>query len=118
VTESKTTCRHLLCEIADGTVTVKVPDDVVPDCSLAFQRSRGCTPGTFAKDVAPAILEEVRTLLGAIDPDARTDEGKAAAVRLAQIVRREAMEERNLQAQVRDDDAELGKQLARLLARR
>ncbi|MFN0249079.1 MAG: hypothetical protein ACKV2T_19500 [Kofleriaceae bacterium] len=114
MTESKTTCRHLLCEIVDGTVTVKLPDDVVPDCSLAIQRSRG----TFAKTVAPEVIEEVRALLGAIDPDARTDEGKTAATRLAEIVRREAMEERNLHAQVRDDDAELGKQLARLLARR
>lgn len=111
-------CRHLLCEIIDGTVTVTTPDDTVPSCSLAFVRSRGCTPGTFAKDLAPGVFEELKTLVGQIDPDARTDATTAAAARLAQIVRRESMEERNVLALVRAEDPDLGRTLNRLLARR
>lgn len=85
------TCRHLLCELVEGSAAISTPDDVVPTCSLEIQRARGCRPGQFAKDIAPALFEEVRTLLGAIDIDDRTEATKTSAARLAQIVRLEAL---------------------------
>jgi hypothetical protein len=95
-------CRHPLCElIGDGT------------CSLDAGRSRGCTPGLAARTIDPAVFDEARTLLDAIE---RRD--RAAAVRLAAIVRREAREDRNLLAQARDDDPDLAPRLAELLVRR
>jgi hypothetical protein len=112
------TCRHLLSEIVEGSTPISTPEDIVPACSLAFVRSRGCTPGTFAKELAPAVFDEVKTLLSQIDPDNRTEEAKVAATRLAQIVRREAMEERNLLALVRAEDTDVAASLMPLLARR
>jgi hypothetical protein len=100
------TCTHRLCELIGG------------DCSIAINRSRGCHAGGWAKTVASNVLDEVRALLGAIDARARTDGGRAAAVRLAQIVRAEALEERNLLAHARDDDPELAELLAPLVVRR
>ena len=101
-------CAHQLCDLIGG------------DCSIAINRSRGCRPGTWTKEVAPAVFDEVRILVTAIalDQRARTDGVRVAATRLAQIVRAEALEERNLLAHARDDEPELADLLAPLLARR
>ncbi len=96
-------CTHLLCELIGG------------DCSIAINRSRGCHPSLWTKTVAPQVFDEVRVLLAAIDA---TDPGHAAAVRLAQIVRAEALEERNLLALAREDDPALAELLAPLVVRR
>ncbi len=98
-------CTHRLCELIGG------------DCSIAIDRSRGCRPGSWTKTVAPALFDEVRALLAAIDPSARTESGRAAAMRLAQIIRAEALEERNLLAHARDDEPELAELLAPLVVR-
>ena len=96
------TCRHPICElIGDGA------------CSIASQRSRGCTPALAAKTIDAAVFGEVRELLAAIATGDRD-----AAIRLAAIVRREAREERNLLAHARDDEPELAPKLAELLVRR
>jgi hypothetical protein len=63
--------------------------------------------------IEAAVFEEVRKLVAAVAAGQRD-----AAVRLAAIVRREAREDRNLLAQVHDDDPELARQLAGLLVRR
>ena len=99
-------CGHLLCEL------------IGDSCSLATGRSRGCRPGLTSKTVAPDVFEEVRGLLAVIDRDVRDDRGVAAAVRLAQIIRREALEDRTLIAQARDDEPELAPALERLCRRR
>jgi len=67
--------------------------------------------------VAPEVLDEVRELLAVIDPDVRDERVQAAAVRLAEIIRREAREDRHLLAQVRIDEPELAPALARLCSR-
>ncbi len=99
-------CGHLLCELIGG------------PCSLATGRSRGCRPNLGARTVAPAILDEVRALLAVIDPDVRDEPARTAAIRLAGIVRREAMDDRPLLAQVRIEEPELAPALARLCLRR
>ena len=99
-------CSHPLCALIGGT------------CSLATNRSRGCRPGRWEKTTAAAVFDEVRALLPAIEADARSAVGLAAAVRLAQLVRAEAREERNLLAQAREDEPELADALARLVVRR
>jgi hypothetical protein len=71
-----------------------------------------------AKDVAPEVFDEVRRLLAVIDPGVRSDEVLAAATRLAAIVRREALEDRNLIALAADDEPDLAPALARLCRRR
>ena len=97
-------CGHPLCElIADG-------------CSLASGRSRGCTTGFAAKTIAPEVFDEVRALLAAIEP--RNDGARTAAVRLAEIIRREARDDRNLVALARDDEPDLATALADLCLRR
>jgi hypothetical protein len=96
-------CTHLLCELIGG------------DCSIAINRSSSCRPSLRAKLVASEVFDEVRTLLGVI---ARTDGGHAAAVRLAQIVRAEALDQRNLLAHAREDDPELAELLAPFVVRR
>jgi hypothetical protein len=60
------------------------------------------------------VFDEVRALLAAID---RTEPGRAAALRLAQIIRAEALEERNLLAHARVDEPGLAELLAPLVAR-
>lgn len=98
------TCGHLLCElIGDGS------------CSIATGRSRGCRPGVYAATVAPEVFDDVRALIGVIDGGG---EVKAAAVRLAEIIRREAREDRNLVVLARDDEPELAPALSRLCLRR
>jgi hypothetical protein len=94
------TCTHLLCELIGG------------ECSIAVNRSRGCHAATWTKTVDPDVFDEVRALLGVIGTD------RAAAVRLAQLVRAEALEERNLLAHARDDDPELADALAPFVVRR
>jgi hypothetical protein len=71
-----------------------------------------------SKIVATDVFDEVRALLAVIEPDVRDDRARAAAVRLAQIFRREALEDRNLIAQARDDEPELAPALERLCRRR
>jgi len=93
-------CGHPLCELIGGA------------CSLATNRSRGCRPQLAARELAPEVLAEVRELLGAIERRERP-----AAVRLAQIIRREALDNRNLLALARDEDPELPAALAPLCVR-
>ena len=98
-------CDHLLCElIADGS------------CSIATGRSRGCRPGLYPATVAPEVFDEVRALIATID--ARDERTRVAAIRLAEIIRREAREDRNLVVLARDDDPELAPALSRLCLRR
>jgi hypothetical protein len=98
-------CGHLLCELIDG------------PCSLATGRSRGCTPGLGPKTIDPDVFDEIRTLLGVIDLDVRDDHVRAAAVRLAEIIRREARNDRLVLVQARDDEPDLVPALERLCVR-
>jgi hypothetical protein len=98
-------CDHPLCElIADGT------------CSIATGRSRGCRPGLYPATVAPEVFDEVRALVAVID--AHDERARVAAIRLAEIIRREAREDRHLVTIARDDEPELAPALARLCSRR
>jgi hypothetical protein len=99
-------CRHLLCELIGG------------PCSLATNRTRGCRPGLAPKTAAPEVFDEVRALVAQIDPEDRDERGRAAAARLARIIRREALDDRNLVALARDEEPELGAALAALCVRR
>jgi hypothetical protein len=98
-------CGHLLCELIGGS------------CSLGIRRSRGCRPNPVSKTVAPEILAEVRSLLAVIDPQVRDERVHKAAVRLAEIMRREALADRPLLAYARIEDPELALALARLCVR-
>lgn len=98
-------CGHLLCDL------------IGRSCSLAAGRSRGCRPNLAAKTVAPEVIEEVRALLAVIDPDAHDDRVQRAAVRLAQIMRRETLDDRPLLAYLRIEEPELAPALARLCVR-
>src|SRR5678815_5521319 len=104
--EVTTDCGHLLCELIDRS------------CSLATGRSRGCRPNLVSKSVAPDVVEEVRALLAVIDPDVRDERVQKAAVRLAEIMRREARDDRHLLAYARIEEPELAPALARLCLRR
>jgi hypothetical protein len=95
-------CTHRLCELIGG------------ECSIAVSRSRGCHASGWAKTVSAEVFDEVRALLGVVGGDG----GRDAAVRLAQLVRAEALEERNLLAHARADEPELADLLAPLLVRR
>jgi hypothetical protein len=86
-------------------------------CSLATHRSRGCRASLASRSVAPEVFEEVRGLLEVIASGAGDEEIRGAAVRLAEIVRREARDDRNLVAQAQGDDPELAAALARLCRR-
>ena len=99
-------CRHLLCELIGSS------------CSLATNRTRGCRPGLAPKTVAPEVFDEVRELVALIDPQVRDDRSRSAAARLARLVRREALDDRNLVALARDEEPELGAALAALRVRR
>jgi hypothetical protein len=101
-----TDCGHLLCELIGG------------PCSLATRRSRGCRPNLVSKHVAPEIVDEVRALVALIDPDVRDDRIHRAAVRLAEIMRREALDDRPLLAYARIEEPELAPALERLCLRR
>ena len=99
-------CGHLLCALIGG------------PCSLATRRSRGCRPNLVSKHVAPAIVDEVRALVALIDPDVRDPRHHQAAVRLAEIMRREALDDRPLLAYARIEEPELAPALERLCVRR
>ncbi|HUQ07455.1 MAG TPA: hypothetical protein VM261_33410 [Kofleriaceae bacterium] len=99
-------CGHLLCEIIGG------------PCSLATGRSRGCTPGLTSRTVTPQVFDEVRALLAAIDPEQPDEYARSGAVRLAEIIRREAREDRRLLVHARNDEPELVPALERLCVRR
>lgn len=103
-------CGHLLCELIGGS------------CSLDAGRSRGCTPQLSPRTVAPETFDEVRRLLATIGtpvPMTSADEQvRAAAVRLAQIIRREARDDRHLVTIARDDEPDLAPLLAELCTRR
>jgi len=101
-----TSCEHLICDIIGGA------------CSLASGRSRGCHPTLAEKQLDPAVLDEVRDLVAAIDPEARDARTREAAARLAAVVRQEALEDRNLVALVATDDPDLAPALVRLCFRR
>ena len=90
---------HRLCERIGG------------PCSLAIHRSRGCRPNVTSKELAPGVLDEVRRLLPLIEAN------RDAAIRLAALVRREALDDRNLVALVADEDPDLAPALTRLCAR-
>jgi hypothetical protein len=94
-------CGHPLCALIGGA------------CSVAVARSRGCRPNLTAREVAPAVVDEVRRLVAAIGRDG----DRAAAVRLAQILRREALDDRNLVAIARADDLDFAAALADLVRR-
>ncbi len=101
-------CGHLLCELAGGA------------CSLTPGLSRGCRTGPRPRTAIEAdVFEEVRALLGLLDP-ARLVAPLApgpvrdAAVRLAAIIRREAREGRGVLAQAREDEPDLVPRLERL----
>jgi hypothetical protein len=94
-------CGHPLCEQIGGA------------CSLATARSRGCRPVIAARTTSPEVFAEVRVVLAAIETGSR-----AAAVRLAEIIRREALDERYLLAQARIEEPELAPALERLVTRR
>ena len=93
-------CGHLLCELIGGS------------CSLVTSRSRGCHANITSPEVAPDILDEVAALVD------RAFEDREAAIRLAAIVRREALDERNLVAIARADELPFADALATLCARR
>lgn len=97
----RTDCGHPLCELIGG------------PCSLATGRSRGCTPGLGPKTVEPEVFDEIRALLAQIDAADR-----AAATRLADIIRREARNDRNVIALARDEEPDLAPALERLCLRR
>jgi hypothetical protein len=101
-----TDCGHLLCELIGRA------------CSLATGRSRGCRPNLGSRTVAPEVVDEVRELLVVIDPDVRDERVHRAAVRLAEIMRREALDDRPLLAYARIEEPELAPALARLCSRR
>jgi hypothetical protein len=64
------------------------------------------------------VFDEVSALLAVIDPGDRTEEVRAAAVRLAALVRREALEDRNLLVVASSDEPDLAPALSRLCRRR
>ena len=99
-------CGHLLCDLVGGS------------CSLATGRSRGCTAAITARTISPEVFDEVRALLAAIDPDTGGEPSRAAAVRLAEIIRREAREDRQLLVHARRDEPDLVPALERLCVRR
>lgn len=99
-------CGHPLCELIGGS------------CSLASGRSRGCHAGVASSAIDPDVLDEVRALLSEIDAGGPDERRRAAAIRLAAIIRREARDDRNLLALARGDDPDLARALARLCLRR
>ena len=99
-------CGHPLCELIGGS------------CSLASGRSRGCHAGFGSSAVDPDVLDEIRALVSEIDAGDHDERSRAAAIRLAAIIRREARDDRNVIALARGDDPDLARALARLCLRR
>lgn len=71
-----------------------------------------------ARTIAPEVFDEVRELVAVIDPEVRDERSRAAAVRLAEIVRREARDDRHLLAHARTDEPDLVPALEQLCLRR
>lgn len=94
-------CGHPLCALIGGT------------CSITAGRSRGCTPGLAPKTIAPEVFDEIRALVPRVEAADR-----AAAVRLAEIIRREARDDRSVLALARTDEPDLVPALERLCLRR
>lgn len=94
-------CGHPLCTLIGGS------------CSITAGRSRGCTPGLVEKQIAPEVFDEIRALIPRIDAADRS-----AAVRLAEIIRREARDDRSVLVLARSDEPELVPALERLCLRR
>jgi hypothetical protein len=93
------TCGHGLCALIGG------------GCSIVIVRTRGCRRNVNAHETSPEVLDEVRTLIARIG----ADRDREAAVRLAQIVRREALDDRNLLAIARGDELDFADALAALV---
>ncbi|MBK7192362.1 MAG: hypothetical protein IPH80_07780 [Myxococcales bacterium] len=88
-------CGHPLCALIGG------------GCSLAAGVSRGCRAGPPPdRAIAAAVIDEVRGLLGALDPELPDAARRAAAAQLARIIRREAREDRSLLVLAADGDLE------------
>ena len=94
-------CGHHLCELIGGA------------CSLTVTRSRGCRPNLTSRDVAANVIDQVRALVARV-----TGGDREAAVELARIIRREALDERNLVAIARRDELDFADALAALCVRR
>lgn len=104
------TCQHPLCELIGGA------------CSLATRRSRGCRPNLAEREVAAEVYEELRVLLAVLGSDdapsgspgsVAPEERRVAAARLAALVRREALEDRNVVLLARSDEPELAPALTK-----
>lgn len=88
-------CGHPLCALVGAR------------CSLAAGVSRGCRAGPRPeRAIAPAVIDEVRGLLTAIDPAQPDDARRAAAAALARVIRREAREDRSVLVLAADGDLE------------
>ena len=105
-------CRHPLCALIGG------------GCSLAAGVSRGCRAGPRPeRAIAPEVIDRVGALLVALDParPAGPDGAarQAAAIELAQLIRREARADRNLLVLARTEELEpeLGARLEALCRR-
>lgn len=88
---SVSSCRHKLCALIGG------------GCSIAVTLSRGCRPNVSTRETD---FDEVRAVLLAKD-----------WVKLAQLVRREAMDGRNLVALARAEELDFADELAELCRR-
>jgi len=102
-------CGHPLCALIGG------------PCSLALSVSRGCRSGPGpSRVIADAIFDEVAMLVEAIDRALAADraaDARAPATRLAELIRREARDDRHVLAMARADEVEFVASLARLCAR-
>lgn len=88
-------CGHPLCALVGG------------GCSLAAGVSRGCRAGPRPdRAIAPAVIDEVRGLLTALDPAQPDDARRAAAAQLARLIRREAREDRSALVLAADGELE------------
>jgi hypothetical protein len=105
---SRDACGHRLCELIGGA------------CSLAVGVSRGCGVGVPPRvEIDADVFEEIAGLIAVIDAAARplSEAAREAAVRLAAIVRREAVDGRSVLAQARRGEPELVARLEALCAR-
>lgn len=88
-------CGHPLCALLDG------------GCGLDAGVSRGCRAGPRPdRAIAPEVIAEVATLLGALDPAQPDDARRTAAAALARIIRREARDDRSVLVLAADDELE------------
>ena len=64
------------------------------------------------------MIDEARALVASIDPASLDDAGRTAAARLAQLIRREALDDRNLLVIASSDELDFAPALVRLCERR